>query len=94
MIDAHWSLNTCNYLWFVALAFSYVASVAEKDREFFESKFSSSSEAIDNLKQQMQDLCLRLGTAEENIKIRKLLVCFRHFFVDFFHGKTFNLKII
>ncbi|XP_010535536.1 PREDICTED: synaptonemal complex protein 1-like isoform X2 [Tarenaya hassleriana] len=43
---------------------------AEMDKVRCESKISASSEAIDSLNRQMQELCLRLGAAEENIKSR------------------------
>ncbi|KAL1225789.1 Synaptonemal complex protein 1 [Cardamine amara subsp. amara] len=43
---------------------------AEKDKVFFESKFNTSSEAIDSLNQQMRDMSLRLDAAKENITSR------------------------
>ncbi|CAH8253194.1 unnamed protein product [Arabidopsis lyrata] len=43
---------------------------AEKDKVFFETKFSTSSEAIDSLNQQMRDMSLRLVTAKEEITSR------------------------
>ncbi|KAG7597926.1 hypothetical protein ISN44_As06g022370 [Arabidopsis suecica] len=43
---------------------------AEKDKGFFETKFSTSSEAIDSLNQQMQDMSLRLVAAKEEITSR------------------------
>lgn len=62
-----------NILCFVALSVSYIASPAEKDKGFFESKFNASSEAIDSLNQQMRDMSLRLDAAKENITSSKLL---------------------
>lgn len=55
--------------------FFQIVSTAEKDKELFESKFFTSAEVIDSLKQQMEDLSSRLVAAEENIKRRKFLVC-------------------
>nr|QNU10190.1 ZYP1A [Arabidopsis halleri] len=43
---------------------------AEKDKGFFETKFSTSSEAIDSLNQQMRDMSLRLVAAKEEITSR------------------------
>ncbi|CAL9215907.1 unnamed protein product [Arabidopsis halleri] len=43
---------------------------AEKDKGFFETKFSTSSEAIDSLNQQMRDMSLRLDAAKEEITNR------------------------
>ncbi|XP_023632721.1 synaptonemal complex protein 1 isoform X2 [Capsella rubella] len=43
---------------------------AEKDKSFFESKFNTSSEAIDSLNQQMGDMSLTLNAAKENITSR------------------------
>ncbi|CAD5313446.1 unnamed protein product [Arabidopsis thaliana] len=43
---------------------------AEKDKGFFETKFSTSSEAIDSLNQQMRDMSLRLDAAKEEITSR------------------------
>ncbi|KAL0665369.1 hypothetical protein Bca4012_102207 [Brassica carinata] len=65
---------------------------AEKDKELFESKFFTSAEVIDSLKQQKEDLSSRLGVAEENIKSRKLLVCFRHVLLIFIHGSNIEVK--
>lgn len=78
VIDAHCELNSGNFLWCVALSVSQIVSTAEKDKELFESKFSSSAEVIDSLKENLQDLSSRLGASEENIKRRKFLVCFSH----------------
>ncbi|KAJ6391511.1 hypothetical protein OIU77_025484 [Salix suchowensis] len=44
---------------------------AEKDKEFFEGKLSASSNSIDNLNQQLNDLSLKLGSAEETIRTRE-----------------------
>ncbi|CAK7347138.1 unnamed protein product [Dovyalis caffra] len=44
---------------------------AEKDKEFFEGKLSTSSNAIDNLNQQLNTLFLKLGSAEETIRTRE-----------------------
>ncbi|KAF5739733.1 putative Ribosome-binding protein [Tripterygium wilfordii] len=43
---------------------------AEKDKEFFKGKLSESSVAIDSLSQQMNNLSLKLGSAEEIIRNR------------------------
>ncbi|XP_010459976.1 PREDICTED: synaptonemal complex protein 1-like [Camelina sativa] len=43
---------------------------AEKDKDFFESKFNTSSEAMDSLNQQMQDMSLSLDAAKANITSR------------------------
>lgn len=60
--------------------FSYVHSViypqlaltAEKDREYFEGKISASAIALDGLNQQMNGLSLKLESAEDIIRNRKL----------------------
>ncbi|KAK2659742.1 hypothetical protein Ddye_006275 [Dipteronia dyeriana] len=44
---------------------------AEKDKEAFEDKLSTSTKAIDCLKQQMDGLSLKLGSAEETIRNRE-----------------------
>ncbi|KAJ0087205.1 hypothetical protein Patl1_08520 [Pistacia atlantica] len=44
---------------------------AEKDEECFEEKLSASTKAIDNLKQQMDGLSLKLGSAEELVRDRE-----------------------
>ncbi|KAJ9166594.1 hypothetical protein P3X46_021320 [Hevea brasiliensis] len=44
---------------------------AEKDKEFFEGKLSTSSNAIENLNQQMNELSLKLDSAEETIRTQK-----------------------
>ena len=44
---------------------------AEKDKEFFEEKLSTSSIALDDLNQQMHDLSLKLESAEETLGIRE-----------------------
>ncbi|KAB5568696.1 hypothetical protein DKX38_002489 [Salix brachista] len=44
---------------------------AEKDKEFFEGKLSASSNGIDNLNQQLNDLSLKLDSAEETIRNRE-----------------------
>ncbi|KAF2299690.1 hypothetical protein GH714_002460 [Hevea brasiliensis] len=44
---------------------------AEKDKEFFEGKLSASSNAIENLNQQMNELSLKLDSAEETIRTQK-----------------------
>ncbi|KAG2269348.1 hypothetical protein Bca52824_063903 [Brassica carinata] len=44
---------------------------AEKDKERFEFKFSTSAQAINSLKQQMKDLSVKLSASEENIKSRE-----------------------
>lgn len=76
------------------ICFPKFVSTAEKDKELFESKFSSSAEVIDSLKEHLQDLSSRLGAAEENIKSRKFLACFRHILLICFTGRTFGLKMI
>ncbi|KAL4604126.1 hypothetical protein ACB092_10G170500 [Castanea dentata] len=43
---------------------------AEKDKEFFEEKLSTSSIALDELNQQMRDLSLKLESTEETLGIR------------------------
>lgn len=74
--------------------FFQIVSTAEKDKELFESKFFTSAEVIDSLKQQMEDLSSRLGAAEENIKSRKLLVCFKHVLLICFTGKPVSSQMI
>ncbi|KAK3230876.1 hypothetical protein Dsin_002757 [Dipteronia sinensis] len=44
---------------------------AEKDKEAFEDKLSTNTKAIDCLKQQMDGLSLKLGSAEETIRNRE-----------------------
>ncbi|XP_034892009.1 synaptonemal complex protein 1 [Populus alba] len=44
---------------------------AEKDKEFFEGKLSASSNGIDYLNQQLNDLSVKLGSAEETIRTRE-----------------------
>lgn len=44
---------------------------AEKDKEFFENKLSASSNAIENLNQQMNELSLKLDSAGKAIRTRK-----------------------
>lgn len=85
---ASWTLESTSGL--LLYLFSQIVSTAEKDKELFESKFFTSAEVIDSLKQQMEDLSSRLGVAEENIKSRKLLVCFRHVLLICFTGKPFS----
>lgn len=87
---ASWTLESTSGL--LLYLFSQIVSTAEKDKELFESKFFTSAEVIDSLKQQMEDLSSRLGVAEENIKSRKLLVCFRHVLLIFIHGSNIEVK--
>ncbi|KAM7482156.1 hypothetical protein LguiB_006739 [Lonicera macranthoides] len=44
---------------------------AEKDKEFFENKFSATSVALDSFNDQMKSLSLRLESSEETIRNRK-----------------------
>lgn len=51
--------------WLFAFAWT-----AEKDKQFFEDKLSSSMNALDSQKQQMDHLSLKLVSAEEIIRNR------------------------
>jgi len=63
------------YLIYAVLLYMFpnLHSAAEKDKGFFETKFSTSSEAIDSLNQQMRDMSLRLDAAKEEITSSKSL---------------------
>ncbi|CAN6887890.1 unnamed protein product [Brassica oleracea] len=66
------STNTlCNQLTETLQHLASQIQQAEKDKERFEFKFSTSAQAINSLKQQMKDLSVKLSASEENIKSRE-----------------------
>jgi len=54
----------------------YFAHIAEKDKETLENKLSASSEALDSLSKQMDDLSLKLDSAQETIRTRKFFLIY------------------
>ena len=78
------------YLFFTLLNFIdlyFLADSAEKDKETLENKLSASSNALDSLNKQMDDLSLKLGSAEEMIRTRKFFSSFHFKFYLFFAKK-------
>ena len=57
---------------FHSCKYSISTSTAEKDKEFFNDKMSTSASALDNLHDQMKTLSLRLESSEETVRNCKL----------------------